>query len=45
MSTAGHNIISMCLFMWRARWSDLLKARSHSLHWKGLSPVCFLQTG
>jgi len=32
----------MCLFIWRARWSDLEKALSHSLHWKGLSPVCFL---
>ena len=25
-----YNIISMCLFMCRARWSDLLKALSHS---------------
>ena len=32
----------MCLFMWSERWSDLEKALSHILHWKGRSPVCFL---
>ena len=30
-----------CLFMWRARWSDLEKLRSHWPHLKGLTPVCF----
>lgn len=25
----------MCLFMWRARWSEREKARSHRWHWKG----------
>ena len=29
----------MCRFIWRARWSDLLNARSHSLHWNGRSPL------
>ena len=29
-----------CLFMCRLRWSEREKALSHSLHWKGLSPVC-----
>jgi len=32
----------MCLFMCSARWSDLAKLRSHTLHLKGLAPVCFL---
>ena len=27
-------------FMCRARWSEREKARSQSLQWKGLSPVC-----
>ena len=29
-----------CLFMCRARWSDLEKLRSHWTHLKGLRPVC-----
>ena len=29
-----------CLFMWRARWSDLAKQRSQTLHLNGLAPVC-----
>ena len=29
-----------CLFMWRARWSDLEKLLSHWAHLKGLTPVC-----
>ena len=33
----------MCLFMCRERWSEREKARSHILHWNGLSPVCFLK--
>jgi hypothetical protein len=32
--------VHMCLFMWRDRWSDREKARSHRWHWKGRSPVC-----
>lgn len=31
----------MCLFMWRARWSDRENARSHKWHWNGRCPVCF----
>lgn len=29
-----------CRFMCSERWSDREKARSHSRHWNGLSPVC-----
>lgn len=35
--------IYWCLFMWRARWSDLEKHRSQWLHLNGLDPVCFLK--
>lgn len=31
-----------CLFMCKARWSDLEKALSQRWHWKGRWPVCFL---
>ena len=31
-----------CLFMWSAKWSDLLKLLSHWAHLNGLTPVCFL---
>ena len=31
---------AMCRFMCSARWSEREKARSHSRHWNGLSPVC-----
>ncbi len=30
-----------CLFMWRARWSDLEKLRSQCWHLNGFTPVCF----
>lgn len=36
----GGSFLHMCLFMWRARWSDLENALSHRWHWKGLCPVC-----
>ena len=31
---------TMCLFMWRERWSEREKLREHSVHLKGFWPVC-----
>ena len=36
------NHIVICRFICSDKWSDLENARSHSRHWKGRSPVCFL---
>lgn len=35
-----HTMTNQCLFMCSDKWSDLEKARSHTLHLNGLSPVC-----
>ena len=34
-------VVYWCLFMWRAKWSDLEKLLSHWRHLNGLRPVCF----
>ena len=42
MHFSPHLCHSKCFLIWRARWSDRAKARSHMLHLYGLCPVCFL---
>ena len=36
----NQRMLLSCLLRCSARWSDLEKALSHILHWKGRSPVC-----
>lgn len=43
MQESRRTVAYMCLFMWRAKWSEREKARSQRWHWKGLCPVCFLK--
>lgn len=39
-AVSGIGGVHICLFIWRAKWSERENALSQRWHWNGLWPVC-----